>query len=91
MEEICPRDIDTSRYFWDAFGGCNRELIARQLVTFFQKKNEWGPAAADEIRTSLQGCTLEEIIGFGWLEKAEEAYCAADSFIRTCHASSPKK
>lgn len=46
---VMPRDIDTSEYFWDAFGHCETEISAKWIVKFQQKYCKWKPFSDEEI------------------------------------------
>jgi hypothetical protein len=95
---IQPKDIDTSRHFWEAFSNNETDISAGWLVRFAQHRNDgWKPFTLADIEAFYQphghrGFTFNRLVcphGDTWIVCATDGYHFTYGFVARCFGASP--
>jgi len=102
---IMPRDIDTSRHFFDAFGSFESENTARWIVVHMQQIGTWAPFHIEEVERLCEDTQeapasdrfstnplvdLDRPERLKWITLGGDGfYRVTDEFIHRCHAAAP--
>lgn len=95
---IKPSMIDTTKFFWSAFGKQETEVSANWIVRFCQQKNEWVEFTYKDINNFYQtkrndkhnSFTFNTLISGGFIKEEGDIYKITHKFITNCFKSSPK-
>ncbi len=100
VKVIAPRDINTKKHFWDAFGKCETESAALWIVMLMQSRGMWSSFTHTEIQNFYRASNkshADEDFDFcgldsgGYLTKKRYRYEVTPGFITRCHESSPAR
>ena len=91
-----PKDIDTSKHFFCAFGNMESKISARHIVRLCQKKNNWLPFTLEEIELiyndyGKHGFIFNKLLSQGFILHRGKDYIITPQFIQKCYDSVQKE
>ena len=89
IKGIRPADVKTNRPFYDTFGQCEQEIIARNICLLAKRRNMWSftwrdyraAAACDYEVEDAEHEMLDAMAADGYLRRTGQQYCVTLSFI----------
>jgi len=92
---VSPKDINTKKHFFGAFGNTETEVSASYIVWLCQEKGDWSPFTLMQVeeiynRAGYTGYTFNQLLTKQWIIEKNGMFYITSDFVMRCYTSSPE-